>query len=73
MNPFAKAAQTQTRDYIKTIQSQGGVGILTHNQKQYEVKRLNLSEPGFAVFETTDGLYMKVSGNYTFTTISKNA
>ena len=77
MNPFSKApaaSTTQTtHNLIEEVKAEGGSGILQAGNVTYHVQKLNLSEPGMAIFETTSGLYVKISGDYTFTTISRNA
>ncbi len=52
---------------------QGATGIIEYNNKTSLVKKLRLSEPEFAVFETVSGLYVKHAGPYTFSSISRKA
>lgn len=72
-NLLPKSKDSQLKDILKSSMLNGGSGIIIQGNEVYKVKKLCLTEPGFAVFETTCGHYMKISGDYHFITISKNA
>ena len=76
-DPFVKAAaktqQTSMFTKLEEARDQGATGIIEYNGTFSTVKKLRLSEPEFAVFETVSGLYIKHAGPYTFYAISHKA
>ncbi len=58
---------------LQEAREEGASGIINCDGTPHKVKKLRLSEPDFAVFETVSGLYIKHSGPYTFYAISNKA